>query len=146
MEAHMTFQKHHGDTCTLPSLLKGLSHEIFGPVFWPVWMYIGLNKNRFWFLNFKEAPSIWCSYFKFLCVSVQTFLEILRISEKDWQLSLRFSNFRRFLVSGSLRNVAYGVNISRRIVESPRMIGNWVPSSRRRIVNWVPSSRRRIGN
>jgi hypothetical protein len=38
--------------------LKGLSHEIFGPVYWPVWMHIGLNKNRFWFLNFKEAPSI----------------------------------------------------------------------------------------
>jgi hypothetical protein len=38
--------------------LKGLSHEVFGPVFWPVWMQIGLNKNRFWFLNFKEAPSI----------------------------------------------------------------------------------------
>ncbi len=38
--------------------LKGLSHEIFGPLYWPVWMHIGLNKNRFWFLNFKEAPSI----------------------------------------------------------------------------------------
>jgi hypothetical protein len=42
----------------LIAVLKGLSHEIFGPVFWPVWMHIGLNKNRFWFLNFKEAPSI----------------------------------------------------------------------------------------
>jgi hypothetical protein len=39
-------------------LLKGLSHEIFGPVCWPVWMHLGLNKNRFWFLNFIEAPSI----------------------------------------------------------------------------------------
>jgi hypothetical protein len=38
--------------------LKGLSHEIFGPVYWPVWMHLGLNKNRFWFLTFKEAPSI----------------------------------------------------------------------------------------
>ncbi len=38
--------------------LKGLSQEIFGPVCWPVWMHLGLNKNRFWFLNFKEAPSI----------------------------------------------------------------------------------------
>jgi hypothetical protein len=38
--------------------LKGLSHEIFRPVCWPVWMLLGLNKNRFWFLNFKEAPSI----------------------------------------------------------------------------------------
>jgi hypothetical protein len=38
--------------------LKGLSHEIFGPVYWPVWMHLGLNKNRFWFLNFEEAPLI----------------------------------------------------------------------------------------
>jgi hypothetical protein len=38
--------------------LKGLSHEIFGPVFRPVWMHVGLKKNRFWFLNFKEAPSL----------------------------------------------------------------------------------------
>jgi hypothetical protein len=38
--------------------LKGLSHEIFGPVYWTVWMHLGLNKIRFWFLNFKEAPSI----------------------------------------------------------------------------------------
>ncbi len=34
--------------------LKGLSHEIFGPVYWPGWMHLGLNKNRFWFLNFKK--------------------------------------------------------------------------------------------
>jgi hypothetical protein len=38
--------------------LKGLSHEIFRPVYWPAWMHLGLNKNRFWFLNFKEALSI----------------------------------------------------------------------------------------
>ncbi len=38
--------------------LKGLSHEIFGPVYWPVWMHLGLKKNHFWFLNFEEAPSI----------------------------------------------------------------------------------------
>jgi hypothetical protein len=35
--------------------LKGLSHEIFGPVFLPVWMYLGLNVNRLWFLNFNDA-------------------------------------------------------------------------------------------
>ncbi len=35
--------------------LKGLSHEIFGPVFWPVWMYLGLNVNRLWFSNFNYA-------------------------------------------------------------------------------------------
>jgi hypothetical protein len=39
-------------------ILKGLSHEIFGPVYWSVLIHIGLTKNRFWFLNFKEAPSI----------------------------------------------------------------------------------------
>jgi hypothetical protein len=38
--------------------LKGLSHEIFGPVFWAVWMYRGPNVNRFWFLNFNDAPMI----------------------------------------------------------------------------------------
>jgi hypothetical protein len=38
--------------------LKGLSHEIFGPVFWPVWMYLGLNVNRLRFLNFNAAPLI----------------------------------------------------------------------------------------
>jgi hypothetical protein len=36
--------------------LKGLSHEIFGPVFWLVWTDLGLNMNRFWFLSFEEAP------------------------------------------------------------------------------------------
>jgi hypothetical protein len=49
-------------------------------------MNLDPNKNRFWFLNFGEAPSIWGSHFKFWCISVQTFSEILRISGKDWQL------------------------------------------------------------
>jgi hypothetical protein len=40
--------------------LKGLSHEIFSPVFWPVWIHLGLNVNRLWFYNFFEAPSILC--------------------------------------------------------------------------------------
>jgi hypothetical protein len=48
----------------VPSL-KGLSHEIFGPVFWAVWMYLGLNVNRLWFLNFNDAPLILDNYFKF---------------------------------------------------------------------------------
>ncbi len=80
-------------TCmkALSLLLNGLSHEIFGPVFWPVWLDLGLNMNRFWFLSFNEAPSIWDRHFKFWCVSCQTFSEILRISEKDWQLNPRFS-------------------------------------------------------
>jgi hypothetical protein len=28
------------------NILKGLSHEIFGPVFWAVWIYLDLNVNR----------------------------------------------------------------------------------------------------
>ncbi len=67
-------------------VLKGLLHEIFWPFYWPVWMHLGPNKNRFWFLHFEEAPSIWGSHFKFWCISVQTFSGILRISGKDWQL------------------------------------------------------------
>ncbi len=39
--------------------LKGTVGWDFGPVYWPVWMHLGLNKNRFWVLNFKEALSIW---------------------------------------------------------------------------------------
>jgi hypothetical protein len=45
--------------------LKGLSHEIFWPVFWPVWVHLGLNMNCLWFLNFNGAPSILDNYFKF---------------------------------------------------------------------------------
>ncbi len=81
--------------------LKGLSHEIFRPVIWDVWVYLGLNVNPLWFLNFNDAPFILDTYFKFWRVSGQTFSEILRISEKDWHLSLRFSIFHRFLVSSS---------------------------------------------
>ncbi len=44
--------------------LKGLSHEIFGPVFWAIWIYLGLNVNRLWFLNFNDAPLILDTYFK----------------------------------------------------------------------------------
>jgi hypothetical protein len=33
--------------CSRSHNLKGLTHEIFGPVYWPVCMHIGLNKNRF---------------------------------------------------------------------------------------------------
>jgi hypothetical protein len=46
-------------------ILKGLSPEIFGPVFWAVWMYLDLNVNRLWFLNFNDAPLILDNYFKF---------------------------------------------------------------------------------
>ncbi len=81
----------------LPFPLKGLSHEIFMVIFWLEWIYLGLNGNRFWFLNFKEGSTILDSYFKYWCVPYQTFSEICRISKKDGQLSPRFSNFSFFL-------------------------------------------------
>ncbi len=73
-------------TVLLLTYLKGLSHEIFGSIFWAVWMYLDLNVNPLWFLNFNDAPLILDNYFKFLRISGQTFSEILRISKKDWQL------------------------------------------------------------
>jgi hypothetical protein len=36
--------------------LKELSREIFEPVFWAVWMYLGPNVNRLWFFNFNDDP------------------------------------------------------------------------------------------
>ncbi len=141
--------KHYGNVnnCTLVSrysrhfiCLKRLSHEIFRPVFWPVWIYLGLNGNRFSLLNFKEGSLIFDSYFKYLCVSCQTFSEICRISEKDWQLSSRFFNFSLFWVSGPPRNAANGVNTSRRFVESPRMIDNLFRGSPRLFFNNISVS------
>ncbi len=107
-------------------VLKGLSHELFGLVYWLVWMHLGLNKNHFWFLNFEEAPPIWGSHFKFWCVSVQTFSEILRISKKDWQLrnsvanpSLRTGDL---VANPSPRTGNSVANHSRRFYDSPRNI------------------------
>ncbi len=45
--------------------LKGLPHEIFGPIFWPLRMQLGLKVNRLWFLNFNDAPLILDDFFKF---------------------------------------------------------------------------------
>jgi hypothetical protein len=45
-------------------MLKGLSHEIF-MVLLAGMIYLGLNRNRLWFFNFKGAPSILDSHFKF---------------------------------------------------------------------------------
>jgi hypothetical protein len=56
------------------------------------WIYLGLNSNCFWFSNLRQGPLILDSHFKNQCVSYQTFSEILRISEKDWQLNPRFFN------------------------------------------------------
>ncbi len=102
---------------------KGLSYEIFGFVLWPVWKHQAWMWATFGFKNFRDVPSIMDNYFKFWCVSGQSFWEILKISEKEWQLSPWFSNFCRFLVSGSLWSVAEGVNTSRRFLESLRRIG-----------------------
>ncbi len=116
-------------------ILKGLSHEIFRPVFWPVWIYLGLNGKCFSFLNFKEGSLILDNYFKYWCISSQTFSEIRRISEKDWQLRSRFSNFSLFWVSGPSRNTAKGVNTVQRFVESPRTIDNLFRGSPRMFFN-----------
>ncbi len=109
---------HRGFCCTPAALgqdpwgsLKGLSHEIFRPVFWPWWIYLGLNGNRFWFFNFKEGSLIWDSYFKYWCVSRQ----VLTTEFAVLQFSL-------FWVSGPPRNAVKGVNTSRIFVKSPRMI------------------------
>jgi hypothetical protein len=127
-------------------LLKGLSHEIFTVIFWLEWNYLGLKGNRFWFLNFKDVSSIFGNYFKFWCVSYQIFSEIRRISEKDWQLSTRFSNFSLFWVSGSPRNAAKGVNTSWRFAESPRMIDNQFSGSPRMFFNNISVSKRQVSN
>ncbi len=112
-------------------------HEIFRVIFWLEWIYIGLKENRFWFLNFKDVSSILDSNFKYWCVPYQTFSEIRRISEKDWQLSTRFSNFSLFWVSGSPRNAAKGVSTSQMIDNqfsgSPRMFFNNISVSIRQL-------------
>ncbi len=102
------------------------------------------QSGRNWFLNFKEGSSILDSYFKYWCVPYQTFSEICRISEKDSQLSPRFSNFFFFWVSGPPRNTAKGVNISRRFYKSPRMIDNQFRSSPRMFFNNISVSIRRL--
>ncbi len=98
-----------------------MSHEIFRPVFWPVWMHLGLFENRLSFSNCHEAPSIFGSYFKFWCLSYQTFSEIRRISEKDWQLNPWFSKKERHsyvVEEHSRRTAELVVNHSRRFYES----------------------------
>jgi hypothetical protein len=106
--------------------------------------YLGLKENRYRFLNFKECSSILDIYFKFWCVPYQTFSEILRISEKDWQLCPLFSNFYFFWVSGPPRNTTKGVNTSRRFVESPRMIDNQFRGSPRMFFNNISVSLRQL--
>ena len=97
-------------------------------LFWPVWMHLGLNVNRLWFLTFFEAPLIFGNYFKFWCASYQTFSEIRRISEKDWQLSYR----NAYVVEEHSRRTAeLVINHSRRFYESPRSIDSLCSVSQR---------------
>jgi hypothetical protein len=126
--------------------LKGLSHEIFGPVNWPVWMHIGLDKNCFWFLNVKEAPRYEAAILSFYAFQLKLHRRFLESRRRIGKWACGSPIFVDFWLAVLGETLLMGVNISRRIVESLRMIGNWVPSSRRRIGNWVPSSRRRIGN
>jgi hypothetical protein len=60
-----TFSLYFQVTTFLACCLKGLSHEIFGPVFWTVLMYLGLNVNRLWFFNINDAPLILDNYLSF---------------------------------------------------------------------------------
>jgi hypothetical protein len=113
-------------------------------IFWLEWIYLGLNENCCWILNFKEGSSVLDSYLKYWCVPYQTFSEILRISEKVWQLSPRFSNFSFFWVSGPPRKAAKGVNTSRRFYESPRMIDNQFRGSPRMFSNNISVSLRQM--
>ncbi len=112
--------------------------------FWLEWIYLGMNKNRYWFLNFKEGSSILDNYFQYWCVPYQTFSEIRRTSEKDWQLGPRFSNFSFFWVSGPPRKAAKGVNTSRSFVESPRMIDSQFCGSPRMFFNNISVSLRQL--
>ncbi len=97
--------------------LTSSSSSFKGTVAWDFYGYflawMDLSRPEWellWFLNFKEGSSILETYFKYWCVPYQTFSEIPQISEKDSQLSPRFSNFSLFWVSGPPRNAAKGVN------------------------------------
>jgi hypothetical protein len=71
-------------------LVRGTVARDFWACCWPVWMHLGLNKHHFWFLNYKEAPSYVTAILSFDAFQFKP-SEILRIFEKDWQLSPRFS-------------------------------------------------------
>ncbi len=109
-----------------PGDLKGLSLEIFRAIFWLAWIYLGLNGHRFWFFNFQEDPLILDSKLKYRWVLYLTFSEIKELTIESAVLQFSF-----FWVSGPPRNAAKGVNTSRRLVESPRMIDNYFRSSPR---------------
>ncbi len=122
-------------------LLKGtVAWDFYGVLFWLEWIYLGSNRNRFWFFSFKEIPLILDCQFKYWCVSNQTFSEILRISEKGWQMSPRFPNFPFFWVSGPPRKAAKGVNTSQRSENDWQLISrfsdNVLPQHKRVSIQW----------
>jgi hypothetical protein len=61
------------------------------------WIYLGLNRNRFWFLNFTDAPSILENYFKVWLGSYQTFESPRRIDNWVWGSPINFICIATFL-------------------------------------------------
>jgi hypothetical protein len=111
---------------------------------WLACMHVGLNVNRFWFLNFYDAPSFVDDYFKFWFVSGQIFSEILRFLE-SWR---RIGNwaccspmFRDFWLAFSEKH-CLGCKWFSKMFRIPVKIGYWVLNSRRRIGNQVCDSPR----
>jgi hypothetical protein len=47
------------------TILKGLAHEIIGPVSWAVRMYLDLSMKYLWIINCNDTPLILDNYFKF---------------------------------------------------------------------------------
>ncbi len=66
-------------------------HEIFGPVYLPVFMCLGLNVNSFWSLNFNDASLIFHDYLNLNGVSGNVFSEILRKGLATEPTVLQFS-------------------------------------------------------
>jgi hypothetical protein len=59
-----------------------------------------LTVDRFWFLNFYDAPFILDSHLKFLCFFMTNLLRDFENLREVWQLCPWFSSFNVFLVSG----------------------------------------------
>jgi hypothetical protein len=91
-----------------PTILKGLSHEIFMAIFWLECIYLGLNGNRFWFFNLKEGHLVLHSKWSidaFHTKPSQRFYESLRRID-NWVYS---SPISFFCVSGPPENAANSV-------------------------------------
>jgi hypothetical protein len=86
--------------------------------FWLEWIYLGLNRNRFWFFSFKEIHTIFDSQFLYWFILYPTSTS-LREGLTTESAVLQFS----FLwVSSPLRNAAKDVNTSWRFIVSPGII------------------------